>query len=165
MRDPFIQRATLTAGLDPALYAGHSLRAGFCTQAYLNGAPELAHHAPDPPQVSRYRVEIHPEDAETGRCCWSGSPAGPALGTGGIDVAHVNETDEELVLRAIGRCSGITRQRASGCSSFRRTVVARSRPDGRRERRRDAPLFRSSATLQTSDPRGSTRVLRTRFSP
>jgi integrase len=30
------------AGLDPAPYAGHSLRAGFCTQAYLNGAPELA---------------------------------------------------------------------------------------------------------------------------
>ena len=27
---------------DPAPYAGHSLRAGFCTQAYLNGVPELS---------------------------------------------------------------------------------------------------------------------------
>ena len=37
-----LQRAARAAGLDAALYAGHSLRAGFCTQAYLNGAPELA---------------------------------------------------------------------------------------------------------------------------
>jgi len=29
------------AGLDPALYGGHSLRAGMATQAYLNGAREL----------------------------------------------------------------------------------------------------------------------------
>jgi site-specific recombinase XerD len=37
-----VKRAARRAGLDPAPYAGHSLRAGFCTQAYLNGAPELA---------------------------------------------------------------------------------------------------------------------------
>lgn len=37
-----IKRAARRAGLDPAPYAGHSLRAGFCTQAYLNGVPELA---------------------------------------------------------------------------------------------------------------------------
>lgn len=37
-----IKRAAKRAGLDPAPYAGHSLRAGFCTQAYLNGARELA---------------------------------------------------------------------------------------------------------------------------
>ena len=37
-----VKRAARRAGLDPAGYAGHSLRAGFCTQAYLNGAPELA---------------------------------------------------------------------------------------------------------------------------
>ena len=37
-----LQRAARAAGLDAKLYAGHSLRAGFATQAYLNGAPELA---------------------------------------------------------------------------------------------------------------------------
>ena len=37
-----IKRAAAAAGLDPAVYAGHSLRAGFATQAYLNGVPELA---------------------------------------------------------------------------------------------------------------------------
>jgi len=37
-----IKRAARRVGLDPAPYAGHSLRAGFCTQAYLNGVPELA---------------------------------------------------------------------------------------------------------------------------
>jgi integrase len=37
-----LKRAAFRAGLDPAPYAGHSLRAGFCTQAYLNGAPELS---------------------------------------------------------------------------------------------------------------------------
>lgn len=37
-----IKRAAQRAGLNPAPYAGHSLRAGFCTQAYLNGVPELA---------------------------------------------------------------------------------------------------------------------------
>ena len=36
-----VKRAALAAGLDPALYAGHSLRAGFCTQAYMNGAREF----------------------------------------------------------------------------------------------------------------------------
>ena len=30
------------AGLDPANYAGHSLRAGFATQAFLNGVAEVA---------------------------------------------------------------------------------------------------------------------------
>ena len=48
-RSPAIlQRAARAAGLDATLYAGHSLRAGFCTQAYLNGAPGTRHHAPDP---------------------------------------------------------------------------------------------------------------------
>ncbi len=37
-----VKRAAATAGLDPAKYAGHSLRAGLATQAYLNGAGELA---------------------------------------------------------------------------------------------------------------------------
>jgi site-specific recombinase XerD len=37
-----IQRAAAVAGLDPAHYAGHSLRAGFATQAFLNGAAEVA---------------------------------------------------------------------------------------------------------------------------
>jgi site-specific recombinase XerD len=36
-----VKRAALAAGLDPKLYAGHSLRAGFCTQAYMNGAREF----------------------------------------------------------------------------------------------------------------------------
>jgi integrase len=36
-----VKRAAAAAGLDPALYAGHSLRAGLCTQAYMNGAREL----------------------------------------------------------------------------------------------------------------------------
>ena len=36
-----VKRAAQAAGLDPLLYAGHSLRAGLCTQAYLNGAREL----------------------------------------------------------------------------------------------------------------------------
>ena len=31
-----------TDGLDPANYAGHSLRAGFATQAFLNGAAEVS---------------------------------------------------------------------------------------------------------------------------
>jgi integrase len=37
-----VKRAAASAGLDPAKYAGHSLRAGLATQAYLNGATELA---------------------------------------------------------------------------------------------------------------------------
>jgi len=36
-----VKRAACAAGLDPKIYAGHSLRAGFCTQAYLNGAREF----------------------------------------------------------------------------------------------------------------------------
>lgn len=36
-----VKRAARAAGLDPKVYAGHSLRAGFCTQAYMNGAREL----------------------------------------------------------------------------------------------------------------------------
>lgn len=35
-----VKRAVAAAGLDPAVYAGHSLRAGFVTQAYLSGASE-----------------------------------------------------------------------------------------------------------------------------
>jgi site-specific recombinase XerD len=37
-----IKRATEAAGLDSADYAGHSLRAGFATQAFLNGAAEVS---------------------------------------------------------------------------------------------------------------------------
>lgn len=37
-----VKRAAGRIGLDPAEYAGHSLRAGLATQAYLNGASELA---------------------------------------------------------------------------------------------------------------------------
>jgi site-specific recombinase XerD len=37
-----IKRGVARIGLDPAEYAGHSLRAGLATQAYLNGASELA---------------------------------------------------------------------------------------------------------------------------
>ena len=37
-----VKRAAAAAGLDPASYAGHSLRAGLATQSYLNGAGELA---------------------------------------------------------------------------------------------------------------------------
>src|SRR4051794_40678799 len=37
-----VKRAAEAAGLDPAKYAGHSLRAGLVTQGYLNGAGELA---------------------------------------------------------------------------------------------------------------------------
>jgi integrase len=37
-----VKRAAETAGLDPAKYAGHSLRAGMVTQGYMNGAGELA---------------------------------------------------------------------------------------------------------------------------
>ena len=37
-----VKRAAEAASLDPAKYAGHSLRAGLATQAYLNGAGELA---------------------------------------------------------------------------------------------------------------------------
>jgi site-specific recombinase XerD len=36
-----VKRAAQAAGLDPRAYAGHSLRAGFCTQAYMNGAREF----------------------------------------------------------------------------------------------------------------------------
>ena len=39
---PIVKRALARIGLDPAEYAGHSLRAGLATQAYLNGASELA---------------------------------------------------------------------------------------------------------------------------
>jgi integrase len=37
-----VKRAVEAAGLDPARYSGHSLRAGFATQAFLNGAPEVS---------------------------------------------------------------------------------------------------------------------------
>ena len=36
-----IKRRALTAGLDGA-FAGHSLRAGFATEGYAQGTPELA---------------------------------------------------------------------------------------------------------------------------
>jgi len=36
-----VKRAVFRAGWDPEVYAGHSLRAGFCTQAYVNGAREF----------------------------------------------------------------------------------------------------------------------------
>ena len=36
-----VKRAARAAGLDAKLYAGHSLRAGFCTQSYMNGAREF----------------------------------------------------------------------------------------------------------------------------
>jgi integrase len=36
-----VKRAVSRAGLDPDAYGGHSLRAGFCTQAYMNGAREF----------------------------------------------------------------------------------------------------------------------------
>jgi hypothetical protein len=34
-------RDWIAAALDPGRYAGHSLRAGFCTQAYMNDAREF----------------------------------------------------------------------------------------------------------------------------
>jgi site-specific recombinase XerD len=37
-----IKRRALAAGLDPVLFSGHSLRAGFATEAYAQGVPELA---------------------------------------------------------------------------------------------------------------------------
>jgi len=37
-----IKRAAERAGLDPTIYSGHSLRAGFATTAAANGAPERA---------------------------------------------------------------------------------------------------------------------------
>jgi integrase len=37
-----VKRAAAAAGLDPQAYAGHSLRAGFATQAFLNGVTEVA---------------------------------------------------------------------------------------------------------------------------
>ena len=37
-----VKRAAQAAGLNPANYAGHSLRAGFATQAFLNGAAEVS---------------------------------------------------------------------------------------------------------------------------
>jgi site-specific recombinase XerD len=37
-----IKRAAEAAGLDSTCYAGHSLRAGFATQAFLNGAAEVS---------------------------------------------------------------------------------------------------------------------------
>ena len=37
-----VKRAAAAAGLDPARYAGHSLRAGFATQAFLNGVAEVS---------------------------------------------------------------------------------------------------------------------------
>lgn len=36
-----VKRAVVKAGLKPDAFAGHSLRAGFCTQAYMNGAREF----------------------------------------------------------------------------------------------------------------------------
>jgi len=37
-----VKRAAANAGLDPASHAGHSLGAGFATQAFLNGAAEVS---------------------------------------------------------------------------------------------------------------------------
>ena len=37
-----VKERAIAAGLDPALYSGHSLRAGFATSAALGGAPEWA---------------------------------------------------------------------------------------------------------------------------
>jgi integrase len=37
-----VKRYSAAAGLDPAMYSGHSLRAGLVTQAALNGVPEYA---------------------------------------------------------------------------------------------------------------------------
>jgi site-specific recombinase XerD len=41
-RGPMNGGSIEAAGLDPASYAGHSLRAGFATQAFLNGAAEVS---------------------------------------------------------------------------------------------------------------------------
>jgi hypothetical protein len=37
-----VKRYAAAAGLNPAIYAGHSLRAGLVTQAAMNGVNELA---------------------------------------------------------------------------------------------------------------------------
>lgn len=37
-----IKRRALATGLDPATFSGHSLRAGFATESYAQGVPELA---------------------------------------------------------------------------------------------------------------------------
>ena len=44
-----IKRAADAAGLEPASYAGHSLRAGFATQAFLQWRRRSVHHAPNSP--------------------------------------------------------------------------------------------------------------------
>lgn len=40
--DPELDRRVPRAGLDPARYAGHSLRSGLATAAAVGGAPERA---------------------------------------------------------------------------------------------------------------------------
>ncbi len=46
-----VQKAVARAGLDPAPYSAHSLRAGFVTYAHLRGASDRAIGPPDPPLV------------------------------------------------------------------------------------------------------------------
>ena len=53
------------AELDPARYAGHSLRAGLVTQAAMNGVPELAFMKQPLPQIERHAPEIHPRRQPT----------------------------------------------------------------------------------------------------
>jgi integrase len=59
-----VKRLALAAGLDPVRFAGHSLRAGFITEAYRQGVPEAQimattrHESVD--MLVRYRREANP---------------------------------------------------------------------------------------------------------
>jgi site-specific recombinase XerD len=55
-----VKRCARRAGLDPAPYAGHSLRAGFCTRPTSTAYPSFPSCASPAPPVPRHRKKVHP---------------------------------------------------------------------------------------------------------
>ena len=102
-----VKRCARRAGLDPAPYAGHSLRAGFCTQAYLNGVPELSimrqsrHQSLD--TVRKYIRDKIPLPRQPRRK--AGSVGEKAVGEGQQEKNPNPHQTSTRLLREVARCS------------------------------------------------------------
>ena len=55
-----VKRGAERAGIDPDLYAGHSLRAGLATSAAAAGGQRARDHKPDRPQERGGGTALHP---------------------------------------------------------------------------------------------------------
>jgi hypothetical protein len=62
-----LHRNLIGSILDPTIYAGHSLRAGLCNHAYINGARELNIMRQTGHQVARHRAKVYPRSRAVSR--------------------------------------------------------------------------------------------------